>query len=85
MRRYCVRARTGQSLFILAIVPLLFASPVRAGTYIVENLSDSGLHSLRWAIQQANAGSGSDTILFEDPLSGGVIRPALVSSLKGAA
>lgn len=44
---------------------LLAASPaVRAATFSVTNLADSGTGSLRWAVDQANHSSGADTIEF---------------------
>jgi len=52
-------------------------STVKAMTNTVVNTGDSGDGSLRWAIQQANANAGTDTIAFNIPGSGPhIIRPA---------
>src|SRR5262249_14689591 len=37
---------------------------VRAATFVVTNVNDSGLGTLRWAITNANDNAGSDTITF---------------------
>src|SRR5262245_58649152 len=34
-------------------------------TFVVTNIADSGVHSLRWAIIQANNNPGADTINFD--------------------
>ena len=44
---------------------LLHAGAVRGGTFTVTNTADSGPGSLRWAITNANANSGPDTITFQ--------------------
>jgi hypothetical protein len=59
-----------------AVSALLLSSLARAGTYNVSNINDTGTGSLRWAIVQANANSGSDTITFGNSLSGQTIKPA---------
>jgi len=48
--------------------------------FIVSNLNDSGLGSLRWAISQSNSIAGLDRIGFASSLSGGTIN--LTSSLE---
>jgi parallel beta-helix repeat protein len=52
----------------LALMPP--ARPVQADTYTVTNTNDSGVGSLRWAINQANANPGADTITFNIPGAG---------------
>jgi hypothetical protein len=46
---------------VLARASIAFAFPAGgfAGTYTVTNNADSGVNSLRWAIEQANANPGS--------------------------
>lgn len=46
---------------------LLALQPARAATFTVTNTNDSGPGSLRWAIEQANANPGPDTIAFNIP------------------
>ncbi|MHC4945568.1 MAG: hypothetical protein ACYTG7_21350, partial [Planctomycetota bacterium] len=45
-------------------VTLLLAGPLGAATFTVTNTLDVGAGSLRWAINQANATAGFDTIAF---------------------
>jgi hypothetical protein len=54
---------------------LVLLLPAWAPAYVVLNLNDSGPNSLRWCIEQANAHSGSDTIIFDAALAGGTIFP----------
>ena len=49
-------------------------------TFTVKTTADSGDHSLRWAIEQANTTSGADTIRFNIP-GDGVHSIALLSAL----
>jgi hypothetical protein len=53
---------------------LLFSTPhsipqVPTNTYTVTNTNDSGVNSLRWAIDSANSHPGSDSIQFNIPTS----------------
>lgn len=61
-----------KSFWIVALVLALMppARPVQAATYTVTNTNDSGVGSLRWAISQANANPGADTIAFNIPGAG---------------
>jgi titin len=58
-----------QGLWLLATLMifgfLFHAGTVHGGTFTVTNTADSGLGSLRWAITNANANSGPDTINFD--------------------
>ena len=47
--------------------------------FLVSNLNDSGVGSLRWAISQSNSMAGLDQISFDKTLSGGTIN--LISGL----
>lgn len=49
---------------------LLFASDLKAATYVVTNTGQTGAGSLRQAILDANANPGADTINFNIPGSG---------------
>lgn len=63
-----IAARNGSSrrprLFIGAICPMEF---------VVTSLNDSGFGTLRWAIDQANAWAGDDSISFDSRLTGGTV------------
>jgi hypothetical protein len=52
------------SYLIILGVTLLLAGPIGAATFTVTNTLDVGVGSLRWAIGQANATGGYDTIAF---------------------
>ena len=54
-------------LIIFLTVVVLPGSNAQAATYTVTNVNDSGVGSLRWAIQQANSNPGGDTIDFNIP------------------
>ena len=59
-------------LGVLVVLVLVFSlvassSPVHAATFTVTNTTDGGLGSLRQAIVDANANSGTDTINFDIP------------------
>ncbi len=54
---------------------------VRANTYTVTNTLDSGVGSLRWAINNANTNLGADTIEFDIPDCGGVCVITLSTAL----
>jgi parallel beta-helix repeat protein len=49
----------------LMIMLLLAAQPLYAGSFVVRSTADAGVHSLRWAILQANASAGPDVISFD--------------------
>jgi parallel beta-helix repeat protein len=57
---------------LLLLLSLTLLSNLAAGTFTVTNTSDDSLTvgSLRWAIGEANANAGPDTILFDPSLSG---------------
>ena len=44
-------------------------------TYRVKNTRDTGTHSLRWAITEANSRTGPDNIKFAATLAGSTLRP----------
>ena len=44
---------------------LFHVGAAHGGTFMVTNMADSGAGSLRWAITNANANPGPDTINFE--------------------
>ncbi|MEJ2711025.1 MAG: hypothetical protein P8074_25680 [Anaerolineales bacterium] len=52
------------ALMGVILVCSLSGKPTRASTYTVINTNDSGVGSLRWAINQVNASPGPDTIHF---------------------
>jgi titin len=60
-------ARQGGRLLatLMIFVFLSHAGAVRGSTFTVTNMADSGAGSLRWAITNANANSGPDTITFQ--------------------
>jgi len=49
---------------ILLVLFLLVPQPVRAATRVVSNSNDTGIGSLRWAIDYANSNPGLDIITF---------------------
>lgn len=49
---------------------LVAVQPLLAGSFIVRSNADAGVHSLRWAIFQANASAGPDVISFDLPGEG---------------
>ena len=49
---------------LMAVAFLFHVGGVRGGTFTVTNTADSGTGSLRWAITNANANPGPDTINF---------------------
>jgi titin len=63
---------------ILRLMALVLALPclAQAATYTVTNTADSGTGSLRWAINQANANAGTDTIHFSIGSGAKTIAPA---------
>lgn len=64
------RTQLPHSIYILLILLFIFSNPIVAATFTVTNLSNSGAGSLRQAITDANAATGSDTIAFQSGLSG---------------
>jgi hypothetical protein len=67
---------------VAGLVPLtVWNSTVHAATFTVTSLSDDGTTgTLRWAITQANATAGDDTIGFDGSLNGTI---TLTSNLPG--
>src|SRR5208282_5617254 len=59
----CRGRRLPATLMVFAI--LFEVGAAHGGTFIVTNTLDSGLGSLRWAITNANANAGPDTINFQ--------------------
>lgn len=57
----------------LCLTVLLATSVASPNTYTVRNKQDSGLRSLRWAIDRANAHGGRDVIDFAPKLDGATI------------
>jgi len=51
-------------MFFSTVMMLYFISPTYAATYIVTNTNDSGVGSLRQAVNDANANAGADSIDF---------------------
>ena len=66
---------------LLAVCALACSARLSAATFTITNLSDSGPGSLRWAIEQANATPGADTIAGSAP--GGTIAPHVHSYEEG--
>ncbi len=56
--------------YSLAFILLIAAQPLCAGSFVVRSTADAGVHSLRWAILQANASAGPDVITFDLPGEG---------------
>ncbi len=54
----------------VAVLLLLLVARGVAHNYVVTTTNDAGVHSLRWAIQQANATPGPDIITFNIPGDG---------------
>jgi uncharacterized repeat protein (TIGR01451 family) len=52
---------------VIILTALVFRGAVHATAYTVTSTQDSGPGSLRWAIDQANANPGADTINFDIP------------------
>jgi len=57
------------------VVAIVLAGVSGASTYTVTTELDSGVGSLRWAIDSANKHKGPDEIRFGDAMTGEVIRP----------
>ena len=71
-------------LLTFGLASLSIPSPAQARpatTYTVTNTADSGAGSLRWAINQANANAGPDTIAFNIAGCGGVCTISPASAL----
>jgi titin len=63
---FCPVCQGGRLPATLMVVAFLFhVGAVRGGTFTVTNTADSGAGSLRWAITNANANPGPDTINFQ--------------------
>lgn len=61
----CPWHQGGLPAALIFFVLLFLVGPAMGGIFTVTNTSDSGLGSLRWAITNANANSGADTINFQ--------------------
>ena len=59
----CQGGRLPATLMVFAF--LFHVGAVHGGTFTVTNTADSGLGSLRWAITNANANPGTNTINFQ--------------------
>ncbi len=74
--------RTTTQTTSTVLATFVFASVVsNAAVFTVINSADSGSGSLRWAIQQAEAIPGNDTINFNIPAAGGVATILLATPL----
>ena len=63
---FCPVCQGGRLLATLMVFAfLLHAGMAHGGTFTVTNTADSGLGSLRWAITNANANPGANTINFQ--------------------
>jgi titin len=63
---FCPVCRGGRLPATLMVFAFLFqVGAVQGGTFTVANTADSGLGSLRWAITNANATPGANTISFQ--------------------
>lgn len=72
---------------ISASMILISVSGLRAATFTVANLNDSGAGSLRQAITDANAGAGNDVIQFQSNMTGSInlttgALPDIVSNIE---
>jgi hypothetical protein len=61
------RRSIAERVILLMFVALLGASPALSRNFVVTSAEDAGVHTLRWAIQQANASPGPDVISFNIP------------------
>lgn len=69
--KYRSMVRIGIRL-MLTVAGIIFFLPWKgvANSFVVRNSADAGVHSLRWAIQQANIKPGLDVITFDIPGEG---------------
>jgi len=86
MRRLFQSTCLTACVFLLALVTLVQttvprtlaaqtpASTATSQTFTVTTTADTGEGSLRWAIQQANAHTGPDTIVFNIPPADGTVK-----------
>ena len=58
-----------------ALCATLLVGNASSDVYRVKNTRDTGTHSLRWAITEANSRTGPDNIKFAATLAGSTIRP----------
>lgn len=69
-RNYTHRRLISAAAPLLILTMMSLAAPAQAGTFSVTSTEDAGTHTLRWAINQANATPGPDIITFRIPGEG---------------
>jgi hypothetical protein len=67
--------RRGMVVMIAFVLLSALGGPGWATVFTVSNRNDSGVGSLRWAIEQANTHTAPDVVTFAPGVAGKVIRP----------